>query len=100
MQFLVTHKDPLFQARVGLITTHKGNIQTPIFIPVGTIGSVKSIPQQVLQDQIDADIILGNTYHLYLRTGTKLLHAAGGLRSFIGWHRPILTIVEAIRSTL
>lgn len=89
MQFLVTHKDPHSQARVGLITTHKGNIRTPTFILVGTIGSVKSVPQQVLQDQIDADIILGNTYRLYLRPGIKLL--AGGLHSFMGWHRSILT---------
>ena len=91
MQFLVEHEDRHSKARAGLITTAKGTIRTPIFMPVGTIGSVKSIPQQVLQEQIDADIILGNTYHLYLRPGTKVLDAAGGLHAFMGWPRPILT---------
>ncbi|MGI2257579.1 tRNA guanosine(34) transglycosylase Tgt [Candidatus Cardinium hertigii] len=91
MQFSVTHEDQYSKARAGLITTSKGSIRTPIFMPVGTIGSVKSIPQDVLRDQINADIILGNTYHLYLRPGTKVLDEAGGLHSFMGWHRPILT---------
>ncbi len=91
MQFLVEYQDQHSKARAGLITTSKGTIRTPIFMPVGTIGSVKSVSQQVLQDHINADIILGNTYHLYLRPGTKILDAAGGLHAFMGWHRPILT---------
>lgn len=91
LQFLVEDQDPYCKARAGLITTSRGTIRTPIFMPVGTIGSVKSITQQVLQDQLDADIILGNTYHLYLRPGTEVLDKAGGLHAFMGWHRPILT---------
>ena len=78
-------------SRAGTITTDHGTIQTPIFMPVGTIGSVKAVTQQQLKQDINAQIILGNTYHLYLRPGTEVLEAAGGLHKFIGWDRPILT---------
>ncbi|MBX9890199.1 MAG: tRNA guanosine(34) transglycosylase Tgt [Amoebophilaceae bacterium] len=91
MQFSIAHEDQGSKARVGLITTSRGTIRTPIFMPVGTAGSVKSVPQDVLAQQIQADIILANTYHLYLRPGTKVLDAAGGLHTFMGWDRPILT---------
>lgn len=91
MQFLVEHADLYSKARAGLITTSRGTIRTPIFMPVGTVGSVKSVPQQVLRDQLNADIILGNTYHLYLRPGTQILDGAGGLHAFMGWDGPILT---------
>lgn len=79
------------KARAGVITTDHGTIQTPIFMPVGTAGSVKAVTQQQLYNEINAQIILGNTYHLYLRPGTEVLEAAGGLHRFNGWHRPILT---------
>lgn len=78
-------------ARAGEITTDHGKIQTPIFMPVGTVGSVKGVHQRELHDDINAQIILGNTYHLYLRPGTEILNQAGGLHKFIGWDRPILT---------
>ena len=78
-------------ARAGTIQTDHGQIQTPIFMPVGTVGSVKAVTQQQLKLDIQAQIILGNTYHLYLRPGTEVLEAAGGLHSFNGWDRPILT---------
>jgi queuine tRNA-ribosyltransferase len=78
-------------SRAGTITTDHGVIQTPIFMPVGTIGSVKAVTQQQLKQDINAKIILGNTYHLYLRPGTEVLEAAGGLHKFMGWDRPILT---------
>ena len=78
-------------ARAGTITTDHGTIQTPIFMPVGTVGSVKAVTQQQLKKDINAQIILGNTYHLYLRPGTEVLEAAGGLHRFNGWDRPILT---------
>ncbi len=78
-------------ARAGLITTGHGTIETPVFMPVGTVGSVKAVHQHELRDQVRAQIILGNTYHLYLRPGTEILHRAGGLHKFIGWERPILT---------
>lgn len=78
-------------ARAGLITTGHGSIPTPIFMPVGTVGSVKAVHQRELHDDIDARIILGNTYHLYLRPGTEILRKAGGLHKFTGWDRPILT---------
>ena len=79
------------QARAGLITTEHGQIETPIFMPVGTVGSVKAVQQHDLRDDIGAQIILGNTYHLYLRPGIDILNKAGGLHKFIGWERPILT---------
>ena len=79
------------EARAGEITTDHGTILTPIFMPVGTVGSVKGVHQRELHDDIKAQIILGNTYHLYLRPSTEILHRAGGLHKFIGWDRPILT---------
>ena len=78
-------------SRAGTITTDHGTIATPIFMPVGTIGSVKAVTQQQLKKDINAQIILGNTYHLYLRPGLEVLEAAGGLHKFMGWDRPILT---------
>lgn len=78
-------------ARAGEITTAHGTILTPVFMPVGTVGSVKAVHRHELTDDINAQIILGNTYHLYLRPGTDLLRRAGGLHGFMGWNRPILT---------
>ncbi len=78
-------------ARAGIITTDHGIIETPIFMPVGTVGSVKAVTQQQLKFDVQAQIILGNTYHLYLRPGTEVLEAAGGLHKFNGWDLPILT---------
>jgi queuine tRNA-ribosyltransferase len=78
-------------SRAGTLSTDHGEIQTPIFMPVGTIGSVKAVTQQQLKKDIHAQIILGNTYHLYLRPGTEVMEAAGGLHRFMGWDRPILT---------
>lgn len=91
MKFQLQHTDAGSKARAGEITTDHGTIQTPIFMPVGTIGSVKAINQGQLKNEIKAQIILGNTYHLYLRPGTETLQAAGGLHKFIGWDKPILT---------
>lgn len=91
MKFTLTAKDPHSKARAGVIVTDHGEIQTPIFMPVGTAGSVKAVHQRELKNDIDAKIILGNTYHLYLRPGLPLLEKAGGLHQFIGWDRPILT---------
>ena len=91
MHFKLQHVDPYSQARAGVITTHRGLIHTPIFMPVGTAGTVKAVPQKVLQEDIQAEIILGNTYHLYLRPGLEILEAAGGLHQFMGWNKPILT---------
>lgn len=91
LTFSIAHKDKQTKARAGEITTDHGTIQTPIFMPVGTVGSVKAISQQQLKDDIGAQIILGNTYHLYLRPGLGVLEAAGGLHKFNGWNRPILT---------
>ena len=91
MQFELIHTDPLSNARAGLITTDHGQIETPIFMPVGTVGSVKGITDRDLHDEVKAQIILGNTYHLYLRPGTEILEKAGGLHRFNGWDRPILT---------
>jgi queuine tRNA-ribosyltransferase len=78
-------------ARAGVITTDHGTIETPIFMPVGTLGSVKGVHQHELRDDIKAQIILGNTYHLYLRPGIEIIEQAGGLHKFNGWERPILT---------
>ncbi|HOA37524.1 MAG TPA: tRNA guanosine(34) transglycosylase Tgt [Flavihumibacter sp.] len=91
LSFELTHTDPQSSARAGRIQTDHGAIATPIFMPVGTVGSVKAVTQQQLKDDIKAEIILGNTYHLYLRPGTEVLEAAGGLHRFNGWDRPILT---------
>ncbi len=91
MKFNIQATDPLSKARAGTLTTDHGEIPTPIFMPVGTAGSVKAVHQRELKNDIDAKIILGNTYHLYLRPGLSLLESAGGLHPFIGWDRPILT---------
>ena len=91
MQFKLSSKDTHSNARSGVIHTAHGEIQTPIFMPVGTAGSVKAVHQRELKEDIDAKIILGNTYHLYLRPGLPLLEKAGGLHQFIGWDRPLLT---------
>ncbi len=91
MDFKLLNTDTGSKARAGKITTAHGNIETPIFMPVGTIGSVKSIHQRELEHDIKAQIILGNTYHLYLRPGTDTLKNAGGLHKFINWNKPILT---------
>jgi len=91
LEFIIEHNDPHSSARAGVITTDHGIIPTPIFMPVGTAGTVKAVHQRELKNDIDARIILGNTYHLYLRPGTDVLKAAGGLHKFNGWDRPILT---------
>jgi queuine tRNA-ribosyltransferase len=91
MTFTIEHSDPQSQARTGTLTTAHGAIETPIFMPVGTAGTVKAVHQRELETDINAHIILGNTYHLYLRPGLEVLRAAGGLHGFNGWQRPILT---------
>ena len=91
MKFNLTAKDPLSKARAGEITTDHGIIQTPIFMPVGTAGTVKAVHQRELKTDVKAQIILGNTYHLYLRPGLNTLESAGGLHRFNGWEGPILT---------
>lgn len=91
MTFQLQQTDSLSNARAGLITTDHGQIETPIFMPVGTVGSVKGITDRDLHNDVRAQIILGNTYHLYLRPGTEILEKAGGLHAFNGWDRPILT---------
>lgn len=91
MDFQLSVTDSKSNARAGVITTAHGQIETPIFMPVGTVGTVKGITQQQLKEDVNAEIILGNTYHLYLRPGTNILEQAGGLHKFIGWDRPILT---------
>ena len=91
MKFELQHTDPNSEARAGLITTAHGQIQTPIFMPVGTCGSVKGVHFEELKKQVKAQIILGNTYHLYLRPGLDIIRRAGGLHKFNGWDRPILT---------
>jgi queuine tRNA-ribosyltransferase len=91
MFFKIVKNDPNSRARTGIIQTSHGNIETPIFMPVGTAGTVKGVHQRELADDIDAKIILGNTYHLYLRPGIDIIHKAGGLHKFINWNRPILT---------
>jgi queuine tRNA-ribosyltransferase len=91
MTFDLLTTDSATKARAGLIQTAHGAIETPIFMPVGTAGTVKAVSQQTLKNDIDAQIILGNTYHLYLRPGLDILRRAGGLHQFNGWDRPILT---------
>ena len=91
MTFEVQHTDNASDARTGLITTDHGKIKTPIFMPVGTAGTVKGVHFSELREQVNAQIILGNTYHLYLRPGLDILQRAGGLHGFNGWERPILT---------
>ena len=91
MTFEVQHTDNASDARTGIITTDHGQIKTPIFMPVGTTGTVKGVHFSELREQVNAQIILGNTYHLYLRPGLDILRQAGGLHGFNGWERPILT---------
>lgn len=91
MTFELQHVDTASDARTGIITTSHGQIHTPIFMPVGTCGTVKAVHFSELREQVKAQIILGNTYHLYLRPGLDVLRAAGGLHGFNGWERPILT---------
>lgn len=91
LTFSIGKSDLNSKARCGTITTDHGVIQTPIFMPVGTVGSVKAVSQKQLKEDVRAQIILGNTYHLYLRPGTEVLEAAGGLHRFINWDKPILT---------
>ena len=91
MEYKLQATAPGSEARAGVITTDHGEIQTPIFMPVGTLGSVKGIHTREIRDDIKAQIILGNTYHLYLRPGIEILEKAGGLHKFNGWERPILT---------
>ena len=91
MKFVVEHTDDASDARTGVITTDHGQIKTPIFMPVGTVGSVKAVHFEELRQQVQAQIILGNTYHLFLRPGLDILRKAGGLHRFTGCERPILT---------
>jgi queuine tRNA-ribosyltransferase len=91
MHFELKHTDPQSKARAGILQTDHGAIETPIFMPVGTQGTVKGVHQQELREDVNAQIILGNTYHLYMRPGMEVMEAAGGLHQFMGWERPILT---------
>ena len=91
MNFVLQHKDPYTKASAGVLQTSRGEIKTPIFMPVGTAATVKGVHRDFLLNDINADIILGNTYHLYLRPGLDIMQAAGGLHKFNGWDRPILT---------
>ncbi len=91
MNFSLLHTDPHSRARAGLITTDHGQIETPIFMPVGTAATVKAVHQHELRDDIQAQICLGNTYHLYLRPGLDVLREAGGIHGFNGWKSPVLT---------
>jgi len=91
LDFQLIHTDPKSDARAGVITTDHGKVETPVFMPVGTAGSVKAVHISELKEDIKAEIILGNTYHLYLRPGLEIIGAAGGLHRFNGWNRPMLT---------
>ena len=91
MQFDLIQQDEQSSARAGCIYTDHGAIETPIFMPVGTAATVKAVHQRELEQDIQAQIILGNTYHLYLRPGLEVLEGAGGLHGFNGWKKPILT---------
>lgn len=91
MNFFINHTDKYSKARAGEFYTSHGVVHTPVFMPVGTQGTVKAITQKVLKEEVGAEIILANTYHLYLRPGTKILEAAGGLHKFMNWDLPILT---------
>jgi queuine tRNA-ribosyltransferase len=91
VKFTLSANDSKSKARAGVVQTAHGDIETPIFMPVGTAGTVKAVHQRELENDIQAQIILGNTYHLYLRPGTGLLEKAGGLHKFNGWNKPILT---------
>ena len=98
MNFELQHTDTQSNARAGLITTDHGVIETPIFMPVGTQGTVKGVHMSELENDIQAQIILGNTYHLYLRPGVEILEQAGGLHKFNTWSRPILTRQRRVSS--
>jgi queuine tRNA-ribosyltransferase len=91
MRFELKTTDTQGKARAGVITTDHGTIETPIFMPVGTVGTVKGVHQTELTNEINPDIILGNTYHLYLRPQTHILEQAGGLHKFMNWDRNILS---------
>ncbi len=91
MKFTIDATDKGSKARAGVFTTAHGEVQTPIFMPVGTVGTVKAVHQHELVEQVQAEIILGNTYHLYLRPGLEVLEKAGGLHKFNGWEKPLLT---------
>lgn len=91
MHFDLIHSDSATKARAGVLHTDHGTIETPIFMPVGTAGTVKGVHQHEIRDDIEAQIILGNTYHLYLRPGLGIIQGAGGLHKFNGWEKPILT---------
>ncbi|MDE5662278.1 MAG: tRNA-guanine transglycosylase, partial [Muribaculaceae bacterium] len=91
MKFTLQHTCADCAARAGLIETDHGTIETPIFMPVGTVGTVKGVHTAELREQVKAQIILGNTYHLYLRPGMDVIEQAGGLHKFTGCERPILT---------
>ncbi len=91
LDFQLQHTDPRSEARAGIITTDHGKVETPVFMPVGTVGSVKAVHISELKEDIGAEIILGNTYHLYLRPGLEIIKAAGGLHRFNSWNRPMLT---------
>ena len=91
MLFTVKGNDAGSRARAGLVVTDRGAIETPIFMPVGTLGTVKAVHQRELIEDIRAQVILGNTYHLYLRPGLEIIEQAGGLHRFMNWQKPILT---------
>ena len=91
MKFQIQSRDNNSRARNGKLTTNHGEIETPVFMPVGTAGSVKAVHHAEIKDEIKAEIILGNTYHLFLRPGTEIIKSAGGIHKFIGWDMPILT---------
>jgi len=91
MKFIIQSTDKLSNARAGTLETAHGKVETPIFMPVGTAANVKAVHMRDLRDDVRAQIILGNTYHLYLRPGTDIIHRAGGLHKFTGWDRPMLT---------
>lgn len=91
MKFKLLHTDSKSNARAGKITTDHGEVETPVFMPVGTVGSVKAVHISELKEDIGAQIILGNTYHLYLRPGLDIIRGAGGLHKFNGWNKPMLT---------
>jgi tRNA-guanine transglycosylase (EC 2.4.2.29) len=91
MQFKLEAKDVNSSARAGTITLDHGTVETPIFMPVGTVGTVKGVHQRELTQEINPDIILGNTYHLYLRPQVDILEKAGGLHKFMNWDKPLLT---------
>ena len=91
MKFTLESTDPASKARTGTVITDHGEIKTPIFMPVGTAATVKGVHQHEVENDINAQIILGNTYHLYLRPGVETMQKAGGLHKFMNWDKPILT---------